>query len=544
MRLYRECYRAPSGKAISSVGLGLLLAVAILTCSPPGLAGQGAPEVAAARDFDLVGGTVGPLHYYYERSLAGVSNELQSAFQDLLAKERDWERRTEEWQARAAPLISEADAAIGIDTNAPIFAEQKRLFIEATRLRTSGPVSARPICILTGANLARKGLAGAHLPGLTLKAKEGGLNFDADYNLYESPLLIIPVSGPERGVQDTVGFLESFFLPENRGLSLREAINAGIEKRLHPRRPFLRWFSFGFATAIAEQLLKREAPAAEKTAFAEYGDPTKFIAMRMQINLRYWLGQAYSVGVPSAASRQLLLARQAHATKIAREVLQEAGMDSVRAAIAFLAQSAEGTGLIELETRLGTLVKRNVRTTLDGYQTFTSIEDGIQQYTEEFRKARQEGNRELALFLWERLIELQSARDRQYVPDAYVKMAHLFEESGLTNAAIGLFSKQIATTTADQGLYDREVLQHEFVKFAWRTANLAVVFPVAEEMLREDPADAAAASVQLFRQVRGGELQRAKETAAMIVRDSEADEFFRAKAQAVLDNRIADFPGR
>ena len=115
-----------------------------------------------------------------------------------------------------------------------------------------------------------------------------------------------------------------------------------------------------------------------------------------------------------------------------------------------------------------------------------------------------------------------------------MKMAQLFGEYGRPDLAIECFHTQIGAAANDLRICDREVLQREFIKFAWRTAHASLVFPLADEMLREDPTDFAGLSVRMFQQITARESQPAKDTASAILRDPDADDFYHELSQLVL----------
>jgi hypothetical protein len=528
---------------------GPWLVVALVFCAIFPAWGSEPPDATLARNFELVGESIGPLHYFYERSLAGNSDKFRATFQALIGQDFEWRQVAEQWRTNAGRLLAEVDTVLSIATNSATFTNQLATFENTSSLRPAGSLSSNTVYILTVPSIKARLKSGATVPGFTYDRESGRANYQIQasftYNAdtgrvqeeggpARSPVIVLPVYAYGTAPEEASNMARIVFLFDRRGVGLHEAIETGIEKKLRFHDPFHRWFSDGFANALAEYYLKPSAGSAAASAFAAGFNLSGLDDLTKESNLRYWISDSYSSGASADKEARLQSARYAFATGIARQLLQDAGLSGIRTVFQRLGEEQDLRSP-QIERIIQTVTRQDLKAVLDGYQSFGSLPEGIRLYKDKFQQARQSGNRDSALFDGQRLLELRLARYQQYVPQLYLSMAQLFEEYGLTNSVIDLFGRQIKEA-AGQRLHDRAVLEREFIKFAWRAGKLPLVFAAAEDLARSYPGDSAALSVRMFKEASEGEFPRAKEIAAVMLRDPELEDCFRKCAQAVLND--------
>jgi hypothetical protein len=479
--------------------------------------------------------------------MAAASNDLRSTF-EAFAKSRD-ERAHEIQQMKAAAgeMVREVDRILGTRPGAVSPASQELILTNFLNLSPLNLVSSRPIYILTHESIKAALRDGIRIPyfsydptkDLALFSMGFGGSFSgaglAASSIFpigtpasDSPCLAFPVPDAASASTTLTNFF-SGFLADLRGAALHEVVEHDIVMQIRFADPFYRWFSDGFATAVAESVLDRMvSPAAAKT-LADYVDPRKCATASNSVSLRWWMPNDRLIDPPIQLEADLQRARYAYSAELARTVIRQSGIDSVKPIMQLLARKTNVTSS-DIESAIQTVTKVNVKSLLDRRQSFASVEEGINLYSNRLDQASAAGEGDQVLFNCFRLVELQIALEHSFNPALYVYTARLLNGWGHSRAAIDLFRNQIAMADTDGRSTYKSVLQQEFIKFAWQTDSIPAVFFLADDILRTNPNDAGALSVRMYAQWRGGHPLRSKEIADKILADPKADEFFRERA--------------
>lgn len=516
-------------------------------------------------DFELVNGSAAGVRYLYDKSLAPVSSDLQRAIERFASAAKRRAEEVAQLKAKAGEVISEVDRALGVRTNLISVEEQHSVLTNILTFDVTRFILPKTIYILTFQNTKARLRKGVRIPYFAYDSRADQAAFTMQFggtttpgglpvmsvtpgasSYGDLPFLVFPVPEGAGASAALSQYLENF-LVDMRGAAVHEVVELSIVRQLRLGDPFFRWFSDGFANAVSEQVLQRVAGADAARLFAEVFDPGKCSLAPNTINLRWWMPANRLIEPPIELEAELQKARYAYATALARKIIQAGGINSVRAVLEELSWKTHVFST-DIEKAIQSAAKVDVKALLDEQQPFSSVPDGILYYSNRIDQlVRQEPVRSVQevrlknpadanqlLFNLFRLVELQVAAKREFRPAFYVQAAQFIHQFGFARPAVDLFRTQIKTAEVDGRPGDQSVLEQEFIKFAWQTDQLPLVYLLADDLLKTNPTNAGALSVEMFKRAKDGREFRAKEVARTILENALADPFFRERAQAVL----------
>jgi hypothetical protein len=528
-----------------------------------------AQDAFPTNSFELVSGQAGNVQYFYERSLASASNSIHSAFTGFLATAQQRSREVDGMKSQTAELVKEVDGILGVKTNSMTFEERETILRTFLSFKAYEVVAvSKTSYVLTDQGIKEKLRAGVHLPYFTYDRKNDLVTYALQFG---SPLiddgqtdpaasspakpssdyafLVFPVPDAASAADNLTNYFGGF-LVDIRGPALHELIELEILRSVHFADVFYRWFSDGFANALTEHiLLQRCGPEAAGT-FAGYFDPAACSIASNVVTLRWWMPNKRLIDPATMEQEtELQKARYAYATALARRIIREAGIGSVRGVIGTLARKTNVYSQ-DIEEAIHAVTQLDVKSLLDQYQPFASVEDGLQLYTNRVnQKIKMDAtskpgqsnltkeDKDEIVFNCLRIAELQMARHRELEPAFCGHLAQFIDGLGFSHMAIEFLRNQIRLMDLDGRAADKSRLEQEFIKFAWNTENMPVVFTLADDLLKTAPNDPGALSVEMFKQVRVGNAIRARTIAQTILANPRTDSFFHDKATSLLMQR-------
>jgi hypothetical protein len=234
---------------------------------------------------------------YYEKSLQSKVDFVQAAWKKFLAEQAQEVRRTEELLKRSGEIIADVNRIVG---GTPDDAAKESLARGLDFILNHGPafvtrrgnVDLYPVTQGTTKDYLRK--AGT-LPGFSYdKTTDTASYWFGWASWFGEPVeerevaLAIPVAGPE-GVEDRFRAVLSGIARWSAmmpGLAFHEVAEVAIVLfRLRPRDPYFRWFSDGFANAIAIRLLRKYVSGDAAREYAKGSDIRAYSDLEKEINL-------------------------------------------------------------------------------------------------------------------------------------------------------------------------------------------------------------------------------------------------------------------
>ncbi|MAE62375.1 MAG: hypothetical protein CMJ49_13595 [Planctomycetaceae bacterium] len=355
--------------------------------------------------------------------------------------------------------------------------------------------------------------AGGSLPGFTYsKATDTvSYHFSIQNQLAEDAEITVPVGDPDS--------IRTFFPMLTRltasacHVAFHEIAEYVIFSRLRPSDPYFRWFSDGFANAIAGRLISKHMGAKAGRDFAAMHDVAPHADLRRHVNLYYWMGVDYCIETPLEKDGRLTLARYAYATSEADRLIDAHGLECVR----LILDQVDTGGAFEDSRRLFPAVMEvtgeDMEQRFKRYQLFDTKAACIEYYAEQSNAAVKRRDYAESLYATQRMLELKGPEDpRFYSNSAWVLFRMGHEDMGdraiLDHAD---FCKRRGNRTA-------EAIMHKlFIDYALHCRNLAKAVPSAQEVLADEPEHVPAMAVEMLRVGEAGNTELAHMTARRIL---------------------------
>lgn len=339
----------------------------------------------------------------------------------------------------------------------------------------------------------------------------------SDLESFEFYVPVASVEECERGIEslfkmlcDSVGGGTLGF-----GAGVHEVAEMGLLIRGRPMDAHWRWFSDGFAEAIAYHLVDKYMGPEYADEYLEGRDIEDYEEYEQELNLGYWLSNDFCIVTPLEHESKLSSARYAYATYEARRLVGEHGIECVCKILDEVRgrESRRGEDLIvAVEKVTGSDIKER----LLRYQTFKTAERGINNYTEAFNAASKEKDHEQMLI---NLIRLHEIRPMLFSPTClrdYRESAVLLNKLGYEQDADKLVHRCISLFERSPVPHGREAAMETFLLYSLDCRQPRRGLAVAEELLDRKPDNSLALTVQMLSDAELGRIGRARETARLI----------------------------
>ena len=477
------------------------------------------------QDFDLEEIQVDGLTVHYEKSLSAEVEGIRQALSDFLKQGAKHFAQVDDLKSKSDEIIEQVNAIVGFSPTEEEATEQRKIlstFLAMQLFPLTRPEQKTTIYLLTMESTKDYLRKGGSLPGCTYDKEKDR----AGYNLVLADSdsagpkgerkVVIPIPA-ENAANRFAGFLTMLAKEQygtKVGVALHELVEITMLKyRLRPRDPYFRWFSDGFANAIAIHLLRANVSEQTAAEFAESYDTKKYAAMEKQINLRYWMGLGYCIVTPLESEKELNYARYSYATLEATRLIDKYGIECVAKILDKACKNESYNNSLELIPAIKEVTGEDMEKRFLRYQTFETKEQGIAQYATSSNAAmdRKDYGRALPCVL--RIHEVRGMGD----PLFYKNAAFLLFRMGREDAG-----DQVILSHADfckeRGLEPAYVTMHAlFINYAFMCNNPKKAVPSAEIVLESKPDYVPALVIRMVKLRSAGDIEGAKKIAQRIL---------------------------
>jgi tetratricopeptide (TPR) repeat protein len=326
---------------------------------------------------------------------------------------------------------------------------------------------------------------------------------------------------------DFVGYVSRFF--EGLGgisgsamtpVALHEVAEMTLLRRARPTDAHWRWFSDGFANAIACTLAEKYLGPEAGKEFARAYDPNDHRAWEKQINLRYWMLLnycPYGVDVPVKAEADLQHARYAYATFEAQRLIAAHGIGCVRAILDKIAARDSRTGL-ELLRVIQEVTGEDIAARLLHYQAFTDGKEASEQYVAVCKAALAKKDYEQAFVNLMRVLELLPT---PFSPDylrQYANVAVLLFRMGHEEAADAAMQNCIGLYSRPPVVNGRRAAVERFLLYCLQCGTSRKGEKMADEVLATAPDHVMALAVKMLARADASDTAAAQDCARRLRR--------------------------
>jgi len=511
-----------------------LVAALLLSASTPA-AGPRRDEAAGQAEalrlaFDLAEVRVGGIALRYEKTLRPREGALRATLADFLKKEAGYLAPAALLRKKADQAVRQVNKIVGFSPDDKQRAEQRELLLGFLRLtesfRLGAPDRKTTLYVITQESSKDYLRKGGTLPGFTYDKARDKATYVFKYGRYSRSAsrpgkppgmaLVIPVGAdaPEKELAKLLKVIGKVWLSPSAGMSLHElAEHTMLNRRLKPFDPHFRWFSDGFANAIAVQVLGTLVDRKAAAEFAARFDPAQYSVPKQNVNLRYWLGADFEVAAPIESEEHLSKARYCHATQEAVRLVEAHGIGCVAKILDAACKKESGNSSADLISAVKEVTGEDIENRLLSYQSFRTAQEGIKQYTKAFRRAYARDDHAPALRALLRLMELHAGAERQH----YAVAAYLLFRMGHEGAGDRAILRRAALCRR-RGLNDAYVGMHAlFIDYSLMCNRLAKAQPSAEIVLKARPQYVGALAVRMHKLRVEGKRDQAAEIARRIL---------------------------
>jgi hypothetical protein len=296
---------------------------------------------------------------------------------------------------------------------------------------------------------------------------------------------------------------------------MHEVAEMGLLMRGKPMDAHWRWFSDGFAEAIAHHLVGRYLGPEHAEEYLEGRDIEQHRQYEQDINLRYWLSKNLCIETPLEHESRVSAARYAYATHEARKLVTEHGIECVHKILDEISsrESRRGEDLIEAVEKV---TGADIEKRLSRYQTFGTTEQGINKYVAALKAASREKDYEQTLISVVRLHEIRPMPFSPTCLKDYKESAVLLNKLGYEQEADKLMYQCIGLFEMSPVPHGREVAMDVFLLYVLDCRQPRRGLAVAEQLLEHKPDNTLAMTVQMLSDAEVGRIGKAKGTARII----------------------------
>ncbi len=481
--------------------------------------------------------------FYFEKALESKLDVFREKYKAFLTKSGEEGSQSKELLGKAEEIMAEVYRLLGAsEKDIPkeqlgellgIFLGKSAFFFEAVQEATVYVARQETI-----KDYLRKG---GELPcfGYDKESDTASFRFEMVFrsespNEKLPPNLPFPVKSSEQFEEDISPEFEALsrLIRLKAGVAFHELAETTILSRLRAPDPYFRWFSDGFANAIARRMVEKHVGQKVAKEFVDGYDTSKHADLEKEVNLYYWMGLAFSIKTPLESESDLDSARYAYATFEAERLVEKHGVEVVKKILdkACERPTRDSRNLV---AAIKEITGEDVEERFKRYQTFTTREEGIKKYVTGFNEAMKQKDYGGALTNLLRIQEVRGPDLRDYSNAAYLLFRMGHEELG--DKAI----KDHLELLEDRGLEEMHlVVQKLFIEYAFKCGNAAKVQEIAEAVLEKDPDFVPALAIRIGRLGQAGKIAEAKEAARRVLElDKNPDSSLRKLAEKVLNIR-------
>ena len=458
---------------------------------------------------------------YYEKSFEPKLPIFEREYKQFLAEQN----KLRIIPSKQEQIIAGINEILG--RTEPNTAIQKKILVEMTDFL----FPAKPTFYLVKRTTTKDFLrAGGQLPNYEYdKATDAAIyRLEFMHNSKNETVEEIEVSfplGSEAGFEQEVSMIFNMLAKEcfgafKIGIAIHEVVEMSLIHRVKPKGVYWRWFTDGFANAIAFELLKKYAGAEMAEGFIAAYDVNKYKDLEREINLQYWMNAQCCIlplGEPIEHESRFTTARYAYATQEAQRLIKQNGIDCVRKILDEVCSKKTRTGQDILQA-IKKVTGEDMQQRLNHYQSFETSQEGAAKYAGLFNAASEKKGYEQMLINVIRLLELQ---DNQILPASLQlrqKAASLLFKLGYEEAADEAMHSCVELFKNSGISLASEAAMETFIIYAFNTKNAKKAEKMAEELLKTRPDHLLSLTVQMVVHAEAKRLTEAKQIAKRILK--------------------------
>ncbi|MHC4566422.1 MAG: hypothetical protein ACYTE3_11740 [Planctomycetota bacterium] len=478
---------------IMRVPHALLLAILIpALCSAQEESGWKALDLASA---ELPGATL-----YYERQLGEHVEAFRRLYEQFRADQAEQKSIIQGLLDTGDEILAEVNRIVGWAPNEKEQADQRKI-LNSLVAKSPQILDAKKelrFYLVTQATTKDHLRKGGSLPNYTYDKVTDSAAYSPQL-LDEGPAggieFALPVKEPQSCEKDVQAIFSMLVdMTPGCGMLLHEVVEIAILARLRPVDPYFRWFSDGFANAIAFRLLEKHLGTEAAQQFAAGYDVARYADLETHINLYYWMGLGCCIETPLETEKRLNFARYAYATLEADRLIERHGLDCVRR-ILDKADKGKANSSRNLFPAVKEVTGEDLEKRFRRYQTFETKEDGLKRYAEQHNAALDRKDYTEALPALLRMLELRGLEDPRFYSNSALFLYRMGHEAMGDRAILDHadFCKRRGHTAV-------HIIMHKlFLDYALKCRNLEKAVPSAREVMKTEPEYVPAMVVEMLR---------------------------------------------
>jgi hypothetical protein len=504
--------RAGSGwyRKYMVVTLGCCLSMGLFGARPGPARADGAR--AGWGQLDLGKAVIAGTRVYYEKGLEPNLPLFEQEYRKFLATKE----RLAAVQARRQEIIADINRILGA-TDADT-GRQAEVFA-----RVASPLFSdlKPTFYLVRTATIKAVLrAGGQLPGFTYERERDTFVYSPEIRIVENArtpenfefcLLIGPGKEFGRSVAAMLLIPQKLLGFGMVDIAIHEVTEMTLVQRVEIGDPYWRWFTDGFANAIARLLVEKYMGAEAGREFAAHYDASKSRDLEREINLRYWMMANFCINtepMPVAAEGAVTQARYAYAMAEAQALIDKHGVECVGKILDAISrrESRKGSDLLRV---IRDVTGEDMEERLARYQTFRTPAEGLAKYEQAYQAAAQKEDYAQMFLSVSRGLELRGGELSEESLQDFQRAAGILFQMGHEEAGDEVLRNAVELYSASSAAQNRAAALERFVLYALDCNHPRKAESAADELLQGNPDHIPSLLVEMLISVEDNELTRA-----------------------------------
>lgn len=489
----------------------LLLIIMLSTvCCGQQKAGWDALDLAST---ELPGATL-----YYEVPLRDDVGAFRTAYEQYRIDQAEYTNRAQELLNKRDDILTEINRIVGSSPNNTELTNQREIF--TAFMKRAGQLGNETkelrFYLVKKATIKEFLQRGGSLPNFTYDKATGGVEYAPkmfDSNPNKDLELALPLNGSEASEKE-IGVFFSVLSETNvwGSIVFHEVVELAIFSRLRPKDPYFRWFSDGFANAIAIRLIREHCGVKAAQHFAASSDTKQFVDLEKHVNLYYWMGLGYCIKTPLDTEKRLTLARYAYATLEASRLIERHGLDCVRR-ILDKVDTGHRNNSRNLFPAVLEVTGEDLENRFKQYQLYLTKEEMLKHYSEQNNAALDRKDYDEVLPALLRMLELRGLEDPRYYSNAAWILFRMGYEAMGDQAIL-----EHADFCKRRGYADMYIVMHKlFLDYSLKCEKWEKAVPSAREIMKVEADYVPALVIEMFRAGKGGHPEEARTIAKHVL---------------------------
>jgi len=446
--------------------------------------------------------------------------DVQQVFTAHFETERRHRQRTERLQQRRGEVVAELLRIVGLEPGEEDVRHYETIFADALAMtpRLVDAPGELHAYLLRQETIKAHLREGGELPGFEYDADADEVDFYFGVILggpEDEPIgaLPLPLDPQQPAAEQIDSFLQAMRAHQDAifGSVLHEVVQVMMMERLDPADPYHRWFSEGFASAIALRMASKYVGSDAATAFAV--NSSDYRDLQNEINLYYWMDAGYEIATPLDSEALLAAARYAYAVDEADLIIERRGLNVVKQILDYIAQAPYRQDVRKLDAALAQAAGVRIEERMRRYQRFATREEGIAAYARRSNEALEGEDYQAMLPNMLRIMELRESYD----VSSYANIAYVLHQMGYEELGDAIFDKQLALLEATEPNGRQHEVQLRHLQYALQTDAPWKAYDTAERLLERDADYVPALAVRMHRFVEEQDYDQAGLTAQKII---------------------------